>query len=108
MLKEGIQAFCSASVPWEEGMMALLAQHRAMLSIPNRPSPAELFLDCQICMAYEVCLPIAESPVFNAGVASDSAQGEIPGQAMVPSIIVTGHSDFSTMPTVCTLNLAKV
>ncbi len=45
MLKEGIQAFCSASIPWEEGMMALLTQHRAMPSTPNGQSPAELFLN---------------------------------------------------------------
>ncbi len=56
-LKEGIQAFCSASIPWEEGMTALLAQHshaehakwtipcRTVLESPNpfglRSSPAD-------------------------------------------------------------------
>ncbi len=87
--------------------MALLAQHRAMPSTPNRLSPAELFLNHPIRVA-KVRLPIAESPVFNVDVVSDSAQGEILGQATVHSIIVTGHSDFSATLIICMLNLAKV
>ncbi len=69
-LREGIQAFCLASVPWKEGMTALLTQHRAMMSITNGPSPTELFLNCRICMAYEVRLPIAESLCLNSNVSA--------------------------------------